>query len=391
MRAKKGSEKYLILFILTAFLIMIKSKGARQSQHREVSQEDLLTVKCPILFNWKNAAPVFELKKGWRTECGNQFNIERKETKLEKFWNGVLFSRPNSIGYIPVIDHINLNFDFGKFRRYGTHSESALRYIFQSPSSNLTVKSLQKFMDCSLVVVTASFGAQDKLAPPLDSQPRDGVCYIAFIDAVTQSRSNISECVGSWNVVVLPTLIWSDPRMKTRVIRALLPFFFPSATYSLWVDSKLQLQEDPVALVKLHLTSKDAFLAVSENHVRTNIYEEGTKLVRMFQSSLSVNETYDKFRVRELKRCLDKYRLEGFHGDGLPDAGVLFRAHTREAIRFSLRWVQEILEYPFGRDQISFPYVVWKYGKGGVNLFNKCWYVNAAREIGHFERSGFSL
>lgn len=108
----------------------------------------------------------------------------------------------------------------------------------------------------------------------------------------------------------------------------------------------------------------------------------------MFQTSLSVNQTYDAFRVQELRRCLNDYRTFGFSGTGLPDAGLLLRAHTTKALEFSLRWTQEILKYPFGRDQISFPFVVWRYFESGVNLFNKCWYIRAAREVGHAARSG---
>ena len=127
---------------------------------------------------------------------------------------------------------------------------------------------------------------------------------------------------------------------------------------------------------------------MSENHVRSNIYEEGEKLTKMFHSSLSINETYDNFRIKALQRCLHDYRKSGFNGVGLPDAGLFLRAHTRQALEFSLYWTQEILKYPFGRDQISFPFVVWGYGDEGVNLFNKCWYVQAVREVGHKLRSG---
>jgi len=176
--------------------------------------------------------------------------------------------------------------------------------------------------------------------------------------------------------------------MKTRIIRALLPFYFPHATFSVWIDSKLQLQEDPVILINQHLQGKSAWLGVSENHVRSNIFEEEVKLARMFRTSLSVNETYDTFRIKELRRCLNDYRTFGFNGMGLPDAGLFLRAHTTEALEFSLRWTQEILKYPFGRDQISFPFVVWRYFESGVNLFNKCWYIRAVREVGHAARSG---
>ncbi|CAL6332412.1 unnamed protein product [Bathycoccus prasinos] len=162
------------------------------------------------------------------------------------------------------------------------------------------------------------------------------------------------------------------------------------SSFSVWVDSKLQLQEDPVLLINKHLIESNSYLAVSKNHVRKNIFEEGEKLFKALQSSLSVNETYDRFRAEHLRRCLDHYRGLGFNGDGLPDAGLLLRVHSSKAVKFSLRWTQEILEYPFGRDQISFPFVMWRYGERGLNLFDKCWYIEAVREVGHENRSGVS-
>ncbi|CAL6332023.1 unnamed protein product [Bathycoccus prasinos] len=117
------------------------------------------------------------------------------------------------------------------------------------------------FESCLLVVATASFGAQDTLHQPLNIEPRRGVCYVAFVDAETRKKYDIGSCEHSWNVLELPKLVWGDPRMKTRIV--------------LWVDSKLQLKEDPVVLVHQHLQEKEAWLAVSENHVRSNIFDEG--------------------------------------------------------------------------------------------------------------------
>ena len=74
------------------------------------------------------------------------------------------------------------------------------------------------FESCSLVVVTASFGAQETLHQPLNVEFRPGVCFVAFTDAETRQKYDIRACEESWNVLELPKLLWSDPRMKTRII-----------------------------------------------------------------------------------------------------------------------------------------------------------------------------
>lgn len=335
----------------------------------------------------------FKLKSGWRIKCTKDFTITAELDRVERHWEGYLFAQSNAVteGIAPSLGDMISKRNFHEYQIYGKHVEAALGHLFLSTETKkFILNKLVKFQGCSLVVVTASFGAQDRLHVPLHTIHRGGVCFVAFIDAATQRKYNMGVCEKSWNVLVLPRVVWTDPRMKTRVVRALLPFFFPHAGFSIWVDSKLQLQEDPILLIHKHLIESDSYLAVSENHVRKNIFEEGEKLFKMLRSSLSVNETYNEFRAQHLRRCLDDYRGYSFSGDGLPDAGLLLRVHSMKAVEFSMRWAQEILEYPFGRDQISFPFVTWKYGGGGVNLFDKCWYIQAVREVGHESRTGAS-
>ena len=70
--------------------------------------------------------------------------------------------------------------------------------------------------------------------------------------------------------------------MKARLVKALLPYHFPHADYSIWVDSKLQMNRDPLLLIHRHLHQPGADVAVSENHVRDNVFDEADKLAKMF-------------------------------------------------------------------------------------------------------------
>lgn len=390
-RSKRRKTISILFFVLSSFFLKIEFSNWNSKEAHSQEQELSLPPSCSASVENASISREFQLKKGWRTNCGSEYKVSFDKEALNYYWDTVLFLRPNPVseGFTSSLRDLVNNSTFEEYRKYGIFAESALRNLFVGEEiKNFVETSLKTFQSCLLVVATASFGGQDTLHQPLHVESRQGVCYVAFIDAETRTRYNIGECEKSWNVLELPKLVWGDPRMKTRVVRALLPFYFPFATFSIWIDSKLQLSVDPVVLINLHLTEKKAWLAVSENHVRSNIFEEGVKLGEMFHSALSVNETYDNFRVQELRRCLKDYRKNGFSGSGLPDAGLFLRAHTERALEFSLRWTQEILKYPFGRDQISFPFVVWKFFEDGVNLFNKCWYVQAVREVGHASRSG---
>ena len=56
-----------------------------------------------------------------------------------------------------------------------------------------------------------------------------------------------------------------------------------------------------------------------------------------------------------------RYKAEGFRGRGLPDTGLFLRRHDARGAAFSALWAHELLSSPFGRDQISYPYVVGLY------------------------------
>jgi len=345
---------------------------------------------CPL--NFTVAFDKFVLKSGWRNNCVKEKKLIHDD--FANWWDGVKFTRSNLVdeNFLPSLDELLLRNDFKSFSKYGNKVEFAMNSLFVGGSQKKFIReTLMRFQLCIIIVATSSFGAQDVLHHPLNFRPRDGVCFIALVDKLTKDTYGFKDCESSWNVIELPEVISDDPRMKTRIIRALLPFMFPRSTFSVWVDSKLQLQLDPLLLIEEHLVRREAYLAVSENHVRRNIYVESDKLAKMFHSTLSVNESYDNHRSNLLKKCVDSYRIEGFNGEGLPDAGLFLRSHVQEAVTFSLRWTQEILKYPFGRDQISFPYVAWKYRFSGVNLFHKCKYIEAVREVGHVQRNGIQI
>lgn len=74
---------------------------------------------------------------------------------------------------------------------------------------------------------------------------------------------------------------------------------------------------------------------------------------------------------------------------GLPDTAILIQRHTRRTNAFGCVWFRQILRFPHGRDQMSFGYSVNLSGIQEVtNVFHKCGYVLAAREIGHRRRTG---
>ncbi len=66
---------------------------------------------------------------------------------------------------------------------------------------------------------------------------------------------------------------------------------------------------------------------------------------------------------------MTRYKREGYpRNNGLVAAGLIARKHNRRVIQFCRRWWQETKNGCY-RDQLSFNYVLWKYGDITINKF----------------------
>ncbi|CAL6398244.1 unnamed protein product [Bathycoccus prasinos] len=333
---------------------------------------------------------LFKAKPGWRTQCSEKFkkqmqvssrfhyqrrrDEEGRAIKKVKF-EEVLVSLP-PVGKLKELEQYAYEGkDFGAFDDTDKAVGRKAISILFSGRDGFIDEQLARFRYCQIVVVTASFGAQDTLHRPIGADPtrykQDDVCFVAFVDKPTIEKFG-----------------YQSGRMKARLVKALLPFHFPESKVTVWVDSKLELSEDATAVVdvllranthpkitrvKRHERPYEFDVAVSENHVREDVFAEADKLTKMFHGALSVNETYDSDRSRWLSQTVKRYKEEGFQGKGLPDTGVV---HSKD----ECDWVRV-------KRQISFPYVKWIMEQRGfgdrIRVFEKCWYIAAVNEVGH--------
>lgn len=376
----------------------------------------------------------FKHKPGWRQMCAKKFKdsvkvrarmhferrkdieddvggVRRRSLGDEDFGEEERRGNDENYGLDRIERYARDGAKYGMFDdRDEAVGRKALAVMF-SGRGEFVGKTLRRFKECETVVVTASFGAQDTLHEPVGADPTwyglDKVCFVAFVDKPTVEKFGYGECEDVWNVVEYSHPGFPDSRMKARLVKALLPFHFPHSKVTVWVDSKLTLNDDPSAIVDVLLelnthprktmtmNLERVFkydVAVSENHVREDVFAEADKLTKMFHGALSVNETYDSDRTRWLSQTVKRYKDEGFKGRGLPDTGLFIRRTTPVGFELSIRWAHEILRAPFGRDQISFPYVKWIMEQRGfknrIRVFEKCFYVAAVNEVGHASRSG---
>ena len=171
----------------------------------------------------------------------------------------------------------------------GCHGATKCGFLAASSYDALANEAAARSAHCSLVVLTAVFGRKDKLQQPAASPRAMDGCFFAVVDAASK-RFLISTApkslvrsgdvskrrIGAWSLLTLDMASspYASARRASRVPK-LLPFrLFPHSNYSLWVDGKLKLLADPMALVERFLLRPGAQLALARNLRRDHIDEE---------------------------------------------------------------------------------------------------------------------
>jgi len=141
-----------------------------------------------------------------------------------------------------------------------------------------------------------------------------------------------------------------DPIRRNRFVKICIPDeIFADYEYSFYMDSKHPTSIDFDWLLACMEPGSD-FL-VRRHPRRDCVYDEGRKCIEKGKDNREV-----------ILSQLNFYRSEKYPTrNGLYAAFWLFRRHAEGMKEFSRLWWKQVEKYSL-RDQISLPYVAWKYG-----------------------------
>ncbi|KAK1619340.1 hypothetical protein QYE76_024857 [Lolium multiflorum] len=245
------------------------------------------------------------------------------------------------------------------------------------------------YMDtCRVVVSSCIFGGSDYLRRPtkskISSYSKKNVCFIMFLDELTlatlSSEGHVPDETGSiglWRIVVVKNLPYKDMRRAGKVPKLLAQRLFPSALYSIWLDSKLRLNADPMLIIEYFLWRKKAEYAISVHYDRTCVWEEVLQ-----------NKRLNKYNHTAIDEQFYFYQSDGllkFNASGqepllpsyVPEGSFIVRAHTPMSNLFSCLWFNEVNRFT-SRDQLSFTYTYLKLRRMNtgrnfhLNMFKDC-------------------
>ncbi|KAK4479802.1 hypothetical protein RD792_015339, partial [Penstemon davidsonii] len=212
---------------------------------------------------------------------------------------------------------------------------------FPTTGFDLDEKDKKYMITCKVVVSSCIFGSSDFLRRPtskvISDYSKKNVCFVMFVDEQTlvklSAEGNVPDAegkIGLWRMVVVKNLPYEDMRKTGKVPKFLAHRLFPSSRYSIWLDSKLRLNADPMLIIEYFLWRAGAEFAISNHYTRHCVWEETQ--IFLFQA------------VRVLV---------------VPEGSFIVRAHTPMSNLFSCLWFNEVDRFT-SRDQLSFAYTYLK-------------------------------
>jgi len=167
--------------------------------------------------------------------------------------------------------------------------------------------------------------------------------YICFAD--TDIKSNF------WEIRPMPKTPegLSDVK-KQRWVKINAHKVLPEYEFSVWVDGNIFMGGDMSAFLKNTVFNFPYSFFVGKHPERNCVYEEAKACINL------------KKDIKEnINPQMEAYKKEGLPAHfALAQTCMLFRYHNREdCIKLMETWWAEMEKYGY-RDQLSFPYAVWK-------------------------------
>ncbi|KAF5739246.1 hypothetical protein HS088_TW12G00448 [Tripterygium wilfordii] len=241
---------------------------------------------------------------------------------------------------------------------------------------------------CQVVVSSCIFGNSDFLRRPTSKQmsefSKKNVCFVMFVDEQTlstlSSDGHIPDDgghIGLWRMVIVRDLPYKDLRKTGKVPKFLSHRLFPSARYSIWLDSKMRLNSDPMLIIEHFLWRTRSEYAISNHYDRHCVWDEvlQNKRLKKFDPT-AIDEQFTFYQSDGLTKFdpLDPNTLLPSY---VPEGSFIVRAHTPMSNLFSCLWFNEVNRFT-SRDQISFAYTYLKLRRMNpdrpfyLNMFKDC-------------------
>lgn len=200
------------------------------------------------------------------------------------------------------------------------------------------------------VIYTCLTNGYDEVREPL--KITEGWDYILLTDKPEEIKST------NWQVKEVKNPDGIDAVRLARTVKIFPYSMLNGYDLYFWCDSNLQINCDLDQFITEY-GHPDAHLNIMKHHMRDCVYEEAKQCIL---------ENKDIHELINNQMAI--YHDEGYpEKNGLVQTGVHWKLPTREVIKFSELWLNEVLTYS-KRDQLSFNFVDWKFNQMPFSTFS---------------------
>jgi hypothetical protein len=197
-------------------------------------------------------------------------------------------------------------------------------------------------MSNKILILTSITNGKDQLLDP--PKKFDNCDYIAFVDKEYDTKI--------WEQRPIINFSFVDrfkDRRNAKPYKILSSIMFPQYDYIIWEDGNHQLKKDPKEIIEEH--GEDFDMLLFKHPDRTCTYQEMQAVAQwQLDDTHNIQNQYNHYK-----------------GVGMPDNFGLFelstfiRKNTPVVNQLDLMWFEQICRFS-SRDQISFPFLLWKLG-----------------------------
>ncbi|GAB2243508.1 hypothetical protein Droror1_Dr00023636 [Drosera rotundifolia] len=175
------------------------------------------------------------------------------------------------------------------------------------------------------------------------------VCFVMFLDEQTLSKLSSeghipdeSGHIGLWRIVLVRNLPYEDMRRTGKVPKFLAHRLFPSARYSIWLDSKIRLNTDPMLIIEYFLWRSGSEYAISNHYDRHCVWEEVFQNKRLNKYNHSAIDEQFTFYQSDGLTMFDPSDPRNLLPSYVPEGSFIIRTHTPMTNLFSCLWFNEV-------------------------------------------------
>lgn len=194
-----------------------------------------------------------------------------------------------------------------------------------------------------IAIYTALTGGYDSLMQPTIIDNRfDYICF---------SNDIQKDCIGIWKIRKFEGTFPSK-QIESRFPKMYPWKVLPEYEYSVYMDANIRIDSQEFYEAVLNKIKNQVSISGIKHPFRDCAYNEGFAVF-----------TYSLEKFLTIIREMRTFRKEGFPRHyGMYEANIILRKHSDEGIRHQCElWWQLINKYS-KRDQLSYPYTLWKNG-----------------------------